>query len=542
MLNKQRRNEENIMKKRFMNVAAFMMAMLLPVFIGTEAEAKAINDGAIKTGVYADGVDLSGMTAEEAEAAIEEYVASLSEVEITLVAIDGNKVTTTAGAIGLEWTNKDIAEEAATLGTEGNIVQRYKALTDLKRENKVYDIIFSVDEEVIRTFVEEECTKFDVGVENYKLIRENDEFKIVDGQTGYGVDVDASVAKLSAYMESEWDHQPAEVELEIAVKEPEGSAEDLAKIKDILGTCTTSFSTSGSSRSANVTNGCNLINGTTLYPGEEFSAYEAIAPFSVENGYYLAGSYLNGQVVESLGGGICQVSTTLYNAVLQAELEVTERHNHSMIVTYVEPSADAAIAESSGKDFKFVNNSDYPIYIEGITTPEKKITFNIYGVETREEGRVVTYESKVLSVTNPDTEMIYTDAAQPVGYVSAVQSAHIGYKAQLWKVVTVNGVEESRTQINSSSYKMTPRSVTIGVATDNPDIYNQVMAAVATNNIDHVRGVVATLTSGGEVPAAPVTEQPAVPADSGVVEQPQQTQPEQTQEQPQTPAGEVPPI
>lgn len=539
MLNKQRRNEENIMKKRFMNVAALMMAMLLSVFIGTEAEAKAINDGAIKTGVYADGVDLSGMTAEEAKAAIEEYVASLSEVEITLVATDGNKVTTTAGAIGLEWTNKDIVEEAATLGTEGNIVQRYKALTDLKRENKVYDIIFSVDEEVIRTFVEDECTKFDVGVENYRLIRENGEFKIVDGQTGYGVDVDASVEKLSAYMESEWDHEPAEIELEIAVKEPEGSAEDLAKIKDVLGTCTTSFSTSGSSRSANVTNGCNLINGTTLYPGEEFSAYEAIAPFSVENGYYLAGSYLNGQVVESLGGGICQVSTTLYNAVLQAELEVTERHNHSMIVTYVEPSADAAIAESSGKDFKFVNNLDYPIYIEGITTPEKKITFNIYGVETREEGRVVTYESEVLSVTNPDTEMIYTDAAQPVGYVSAVQSAHIGYKAQLWKVVTVNGVEESRTQVNSSSYKMTPRSVTIGVATDNPDVYNQVMAAVATNNIDHVRGVVAALTSGGEVP---VTEQPAAPADSGAVEQPQQTQPEQPQEQPAAPAGEVPPI
>ena len=542
MLKEQRRSEEKVMKKRFINVAAFMMAMLLSVFVGTKAEAKAIDDGAIKTGVYADGVDLSGMTAEEATAAIEEYVASLAEVEITLVATDGNKVTTTAGAIGLEWTNKEIAEEAATLGTEGNIVQRYKALTDLKRENKVYDIIFSVDEEVIRNFVEEECTKYDVGVKNYRLIRENDEFKIVDGQTGYGVDVDASVAKLSAYMESEWNHEPAEIELEMTVKEPEGSAEELAKIKDVLGTCTTSFATSGSSRSANVTNGCNLINGTTLYPGEEFSAYEAIAPFSVENGYYLAGSYLNGQVVESLGGGICQVSTTLYNAVLQAELEVTERHNHSMIVTYVEPSADAAIAESSGKDFKFVNNLDYPIYIEGIITPEKKITFNIYGVETREAGRVVTYESQVLSVTNPDTEMIYTDAAQPVGYVSAVQSAHIGYKAQLWKVVTVNGVEESRTQINSSSYKMTPRSVTIGVATDNPDVYNQVMVAVATNNIDHVRGVVAALTTGGEVPASPVPEQPAVPADSGAVEQPQQTQPEQPQEQPQTPVGEVPPI
>ena len=97
-----------------------------------------------------------------------------------------------------------------------------------------------------------------------------------------------------------------------------------------------------------------------MLPGEEFSAYETVSPFSEENGYHLAGSYLNGMVVESLGGGICQVSTTLYNAVLLAELEVVERHNHSMEVSYVQPSADAAIAESAGKDFKFRNNLDYP--------------------------------------------------------------------------------------------------------------------------------------------------------------------------------------
>ena len=103
--------------------------------------------------------------------------------------------------------------------------------------------------------------------------------------------------------------------------EPAGTAEDLAKVKDVLGTFTTSFSTSGGSRSANVSNGCSLINGTTLYPGEEFSTYEAVAPFSQANGYYMAGSYLNGQVVDSLGGGICQVSTTLYNDVLLSELK-----------------------------------------------------------------------------------------------------------------------------------------------------------------------------------------------------------------------------
>ena len=95
----------------------------------------------------------------------------------------------------------------------------------------------------------------------------------------------------------------------------------------------------------------------------------------------MAGSYISGKVVDSIGGGICQVSTTLYNAALLAELEITERHTHSMTVSYVDLSADAAIAESAGKDFRFVNNTDYPIYIEGIIK-NKQITFNIYGKET----------------------------------------------------------------------------------------------------------------------------------------------------------------
>ena len=99
-------------------------------------------------------------------------------------------------------------------------------------------------------------------------------------------------------------------------------------------------------------NGTNLVNGTLVYPGESFSMYETVSPFTEENGYFLAGSYLNGQVVESFGGGICQVSSTLYNAVLRAELQVDERYNHSMIVGYVKASMDAAISEGN-KDLIF---------------------------------------------------------------------------------------------------------------------------------------------------------------------------------------------
>ena len=134
-------------------------------------------------------------------------------------------------------------------------------------------------------------------------------------------------------------------------------------------------------------------------PGEVLSGYECLQPFTSANGYKGAASYANGQVVDSIGGGVCQVSTTLYNAALQAELEIVERQNHSMIVTYVEPSMDAAIA-GTVKDLKIRNNYSTPIYVEGYTE-NKQITFTIYGKETRPANRKVEYVSETLGRTSP---------------------------------------------------------------------------------------------------------------------------------------------
>ena len=203
-----------------------------------------------------------------------------------------------------------------------------------------------------------------------------------------------------------------------------------------------------------------------------------------------------------MGGGICQVSTTLYNAVLLAELDITERYNHSMIVAYVDPSADAAIAESAGKDFKFVNNTDFPVYVESIIKG-KEITVNIYGKETRDENREVTYESEILEVINPGADVIYADAGQPLGYI-VKESAHIGYKAKLWKVVKVDGVEVERTEVNYSRYKATPRYATVGVVTADPNAYNEIMAAIGTSSIDHVQNVIAILTAPPVVQLPPL--------------------------------------
>lgn len=502
------------MKKIVNSILCIGMAVMM--FGTLKIQIQAAEKDTLLSGIYIEDMSMEGKSVEEARDMVEDYVDGLLSQTIVLVSVGGNEVSITPADIGFYWSNQGIVEEAARIGKSGNIVERYKAEKDLQFENKILRLEFDADQNLIRNILTEQCSIHNVEAENATLTKVDDEFIIHPGTTGVVVDEEASLARIYDFLTTGWDGQSSVIDLVVVQQEPMGSEEDLKKVKDVLGTFTTSFSTSGRDRSANVRNGCSLVNGVTLYPGEEFSTYDAVSPFTQANGYYMAGSYLNGQVVDSLGGGICQVSTTLYNAVLLAELEVTERHNHSMIVTYVDPSADAAIAESSGKDFKFVNNTDAPIYIEGSTSDDKKITFTIYGMETRDAGHRVEYKSEIISQTYPDTEVIYVNESAPIGSVS-VQSAHIGYKANLWKIVYENDQEVSREQINSSSYQMVPRYATVGVATADPNAYNEIMAAIATNNIDHVKNVAAALAAA----AAPPPAEGAAPADPAAVPAPE---------------------
>lgn len=500
------------MKKYISILFAISVLVLLTGITCRPVLAKSADDK-IENGVYIDQVDVSGLTEEQAVEKIREYIDEIGQAEITLNAMNGNSHTVNAEDIGLTWTNADVVSQAIEIGKSGNVVERYKILKDLEHENVVLPLTFAVDKQAVENIIKEECEEFNVEAVDATLKRVDGEFVIEDGQTGVIINEEASAEAVVTFMTQEWDYQDASIDLVVETDEPRGTKEELSKVKDLLGTFTTSYTSSNSNRSGNVANGCRLVDGATLYPGDEFSVYEAISPFTEENGYYMAGSYSGGLVVDSLGGGICQVSTTLYNAIIRAELEITERSNHSMIVNYVDPSADAAIAGTS-KDLKFVNNLDHPIYIEGYTK-DKKITFNIYGVETRPEGRKVTFESEVLSTIPADGEKVVADSSKPVGYIN-VQSAHTGYVAQLWKIVTVNGVEESREVINKSTYKAVPRTAAVGTATSDPNVSNAIQAAIATQSISYVQAVLAG------APATPTPEQQAAAQQQAIQQQQQQ--------------------
>lgn len=490
-------------------VPAVLSVVLLMADIPAEAQR-----GTIFTGVTINDIDLSGMTVEEAEQAVEAYLQEMYDTTITLVAAQGQQVSVKIGDFAPEWSNREVIDEIIGMAAGGNVIERYKMAKDIEYNGVVYSIELSYNEDAIRNILTQQCSIYDIPVENAVLTRENGQFSVSGGKAGEVLDVEASLADIRDNLFTYYKEGSREIYLVVNEQQPQGTEEELLAITDVLGTFTTSYSTSGSNRSANVANGCRLVNGITLYPGEEFSMYDAVKPFTTDNGYYMAGSYLNGQVVDSLGGGICQVSSTLYNAVLLAELEVTERHNHSMIVTYVQRSADAAIAESSGKDFRFINNTGHPIYIEGYTE-NKNITFTIYGVEYRPSNRRVEYVSETLAENVPTYENIIADAGHPVGYVS-VESAHIGYRARLWKVVYEDGVEISREEINSSSYTMSPRSAVVGVSTPNPDYYARISEAIASGSIDQCKAVAAQIAA--EAAAAASSEAVVVPMEDNPVE------------------------
>lgn len=407
--------------KKMMCLAALFGAVML----GT-SEAKAQENTTILNGLSIGAVDVSGMTTEEAGEAVQSYIEQCRKDEITFH-MNGNTYSSEVEPLGYSWSNEDILEEALQYGKDGNIVKRYKQKCDLEAVPVSLTLETEVDKEAVTSLLEEHCTVYNKAVEEYGITTQEDGPTIVGGRAGVSLDVEKSTETVAAYLTKEWAGGAGDIDLDVIITEPKPVKEDLEKITDVLGRASTTYGNSGDNRKTNVKNGTKKIHGTILYPGDTFSMLDACLPFNEANGYLQAGSYASGEVVDSYGGGICQVSSTLYLAVIRAELEVNRRSCHSMLVSYVKPSLDAAIAEGS-KDLRFTNNTDAPIYIEG-TADGWEVAFTIYGKDTRPEDREVRYVSETLENDDPTIEL----------------------KTVLWKIVTEDG-EETKTEFNKSIY------------------------------------------------------------------------------------------
>lgn len=541
---------------RFILGAFFGMLCILPVGMtaygeaakeGKEAAAANNANGSetVPKGIFVNGTDVSGKTAGELDAVLEQIGEQLKAAKITL-SIDDHQVPLTFEELGIEMNTEKTKETIFAVGNKGNIVVRYKELKDAERETLRLYMQLEWDEAAAEEKLNEACKPYEQPATDYSLEHQGSEFVVKEGAAGYQVAKEEARKLILEALGGTWSGEDITIELALEESQPKGSVEELSKVKDMLGECTTSYSSSSSARAKNVERGASLVKGTLLYPGEECSFASLVGPVEVDNGYFMAPSYESGQVVESAGGGICQVSTTLYGALLQAELKIVERSNHSMLVNYVEPAMDAAIA-GDYKDLKFQNDKEAPIYIEA-KTENRHLTFQIYGLETRPSNRRIEYKSIELE-SRESVVQLSGDGNIAAGTITTVQSPHRGCDAKLMKYVYENEVLVEETEVNVSNYRMTPKKISVGMATDNPDLAAALQAAVAANDLDAVHAALATYGTGGDAvpaaapgePAQQPTTQPAQPTNQPS-QSPQQSatqptnQPSQSPQQPATQA------
>lgn len=491
-----------------------LIAFLVVYFVMRNAVNKVAAD-IIWDNIYIETVDVSGMNAKKAKKALEEFVTEYNAKKIKLVA-EESEAEVPLEELGFQIKDVDkLVKQAVSYGKKGSVFARYQKLKPLKDKvvkPVLIEAAFEVDTEATKKVILDKFSKLEGAAVDASIKRENGQFVITDGKSGVKVDLEKSVKNLSEHFGKDWKYTGIEtINLETTVDEPNITKEELQQVKDVLGTFSTTFK-ANNNRGKNVANATSRINGIVLMPGEVMSASDSMGSRNAANGYLEAGSYLNGETVESYGGGVCQVSTTLYNAVILAELEIVERSSHSMIVDYVKPSMDAAISEGV-LDLKIKNNTDAPIYIEGITNGGK-LTFTVYGKEYRPSTRTVSYISETLSTTDPGKKFVAT--SDPIGTYKKAVSAHAGIKAKLWKVVTENGTEVSREQFNKSSYKASPATYHVGIGSDNAEAVAIVKNAIATKDEATIQAAIAQAEAliAAATNATPTTPDPSTPVET----------------------------
>lgn len=445
--------------------------------------------------IYIGELDVSGMTAQEARHALELHLDEIKTKSVTM-RVDGKSAQATLEELGVGYQDIDLlVQKANAYGKIGNIWVRSWRVRKLAKENLILREQLYLDSDKASAVIDERVNVLAKHASDARIEREGGCFRITKEKAGETIDTESSISRIERQLNERGVHEDITVRMEKKSEKPKVTAAELETIQDELGTFSTDAGDGG--RLQNLETGTKMLNGTVLMPGQELSVYDATAPYDAAHGYVEAGSYENGQVVDSYGGGICQVSTTLYNAVLFAELEVLERYPHSMLVSYAEPSRDAAIA-GDYMDLVFRNPYDTPVYIEGGIDEEDRLWFTIYGKEIREQERQIEFRSETLETV--DYGIVYKENQEAeLGSARRVGDPHTGTTARLLKIVYQDGKEVSREEVNSSKYEKTDEIIEIGTATEDMRAAAFVREAIESQEWEKIEEALdAVMNSGTE--------------------------------------------
>ncbi|MFR2320418.1 MAG: VanW family protein [Enterocloster sp.] len=395
---------------------------------GTETVIESESETEMQKEVQVDGISITGMSKSEAKAAIlKEFPWSMTveydSDQYKVTDLMAEKVDALLDEIYKDGSDP---QESYTLDTSGldEKVKAEAAACGAKWDKKAKN--GSID-------------KFDAA---------SGKFVFAGEENGFAIDQDKLAADISqALKDKKFDAKITATGSDVA---PEISAASAKEKYKTISSFTTN-TTANQNRNTNVRLAAEAINGTVIKPGQEFSFNGTVGQRTEAKGYKGAAAYNNGEVVQEIGGGVCQVSTTLYNAVFKAGLKISSRRSHTFEPSYVTPGRDATVSWDQ-PDFKFINNSSTAIGLRA-SYADQKVTVSVYGIPILEDGITWDLDSKKvedLGTPNPTYEEDQT--LQPGAEVTKSKGS-AGSRWETYKIVYKNGKEISRELDHKTTYK-----------------------------------------------------------------------------------------
>ena len=480
-------SSNNSTKKVLTVLLLLILVILVVIIFSIIFSLMNANNKNIIQGVYINNIDVSNLSENEAMEILEQ---KLNDNKKNYIIVKYNNYTRNIKLqdINGKFNIEDAVNNACNIGKDKDIIQNnYKILSTMIFKNKI-EANFTYDEELLQKMINEISLEIPGMAINSSYIIDGDNLIIKNGTEGLKIQESTFTKDLIKAFSSDTKEfeikteqcNRKEIDIEKIYKEvykkpinayyttnpheihkeetgvdfaitlqeaknilSENKEEYIIPLKkiqpqikvsdldadafpDLLSTFTTKYGTGDVNRNINIALAAKSINSVVLMPGETFSYNDLIGECSTKTGYKAATIYMNGELSTGIGGGICQVSTTLYNTVLRANLEIVERRNHSLGVTYV-PSGQDAMVSIGTQDFKFKNNREYPIKVVAYVGTGS-VTCQIYGLKQDTEYEVKLY-SRTISKTDKK------------------------YKVETYKILCLNGAEVSRTWLSTDTYK-----------------------------------------------------------------------------------------
>ena len=523
-MNKMENSNKKKSKKKFIVLGIIIgVLLIIGLFVSTIFALINISNENIVNGVSINGVDVSGLSKEEAKTKIESIYNEKKEKDISLK--HGEYETTLSPVLmEVDYKIDEAIENAYSIGKSSNIFKNNYDILFALISKKDIPLEMTLNEEVTRQTIEDMNINLpDVVIESSHSI-EDDELIIIKGKSGIIIDTDSLLAQVKERLNNQnasddviempvINKEPDPIDIEkiheevyqeaqdayivkdpfeihpevegidfdveaakemlkedkeeyvipLIITQPEITIDELGEeaFPDQLATFTTRYDVSDVDRTTNLRLACQKINGTVLLAGETFSYNDVVGARTVAAGYKNAKIYEAGQVVDGLGGGICQISSTLYNAALLANLEIVERRNHQFVTSYVPAGRDATVVYGS-TDFKFKNTRQYPIRI--VATANAGIaTISIYGIKEENEY-TFKFSTKTISSIPYSTQYI-DDSTLPQGTEVVKQKGANGLITETYITKLLNGKTISTELLSRDTYSAMTRIVRRGTGT-----------------------------------------------------------------------------